>query len=302
MKEQVVIVGAGALGAALAKVIPLGNAQVTLWDIDASKCPGGCAPLEALVPAANFIFMCVPSWTMRAAVSQYAALIRPATVVVSLAKGLESPSAKTMHEVCAEALPPGQPVVVMGGAMLADELSTGLPGVAAIASVDASALAGLIELFQGSTVQLVCFDDARSVAFAGVLKNIYAVLIGIGDGLGSGNNVRGWLFAQAVHEMLELGTILHIDQQVLVSVAGVGDLVATGLAATSKNHTAGVALARTGTTDTRSEGIVSLLPLMHLVGPHPSLKLLNALEEILTRGANVRSTLMQAMHERRWDT
>jgi glycerol-3-phosphate dehydrogenase (NAD(P)+) len=288
MAQHVLIIGAGALGASLAKIIPKDHAEVDFWDIDESKCPGGRKPLETLVPAANYIFMCVPSWAMRPAVAQYAALITPLTVVVSLAKGLESPTAKTMYEVCVEVLPPNQPVALMGGAMLAHEIGTGLPGMAVIACTDDAIAANLMALMHGSVLQLSWAGDARSVAIAGVLKNVYAIMLGIGDGLGLGSNTRGWLFAQAVQEILEIGKLLHADASVLLSVAGIGDLVATGLSTQSKNHTAGVQLAQQGRTMLECEGIMSFPSVLQIVGQRPSLRIMNALEAILVRNQNVR--------------
>lgn len=288
MPQQVLIVGAGVMGTALAKVIPKDRAQVVFWDIDETKCPGGRQPLETLVPASGYIFMCLPSWAMRPAVSQFSALIAPTTVVISLAKGLESPTAKTMFEVCTEVLPPNQPVAIMGGAMLANEIGSGLPGMAVIASTDDALAADLMALLHGSVLQLSWSGDARSVAIGGVLKNVYAIMLGVGDGLGLGSNTRGWLFAQAVQEILDIGRIMHADQLVLLSVACIGDLVATGLSPQSKNHTAGVQLAQQGRTSLECEGIMSFPLVLQLVGQRTNLHLLNALDAILSHGQNVR--------------
>jgi glycerol-3-phosphate dehydrogenase (NAD(P)+) len=289
MAQQVLIIGAGALGQAFSKLIPKDHAQVAFWDIDETKCPGGRQPLETLVPAANYIFMSVPSWAMRGAVAQFAA---------SMAKGLESPTAKTMFEVCTEVLPPNQPVAILGGAMLAYEIGSGLPGMAVVASADDAIAANMLALLKGSALQISWMGDARSVAIAGVLKNVFAVVLGIGDGLGLGSNTRGWLFAQAVREMLEIGKLMQADQQVLLSVAGVGDLVATGLSPQSKNHTAGVQLAQQGRTSLECEGIMSFPSLLQLVGQRPNLRLITALEAILVRNQNVRITIQDLIYKK----
>ncbi|MCC6934650.1 MAG: hypothetical protein IT406_03135 [Candidatus Yanofskybacteria bacterium] len=298
MAQRVLIIGAGALGTALAKVIPKEHAEIAWWDVDETKCPGGRQPLEALVPSANVIFLCVPSWAIRAALAPISALVVPTTAVVSLAKGLESPTAKTMFEVCTEVLPPNQPVAVMGGAMLASEIGSGLPGMAVLASPNDAVAADLIALLRGSALQLSWVSDARSVAIAGVLKNIYAIVLGIGDGLGLGSNTRGWLFAQAVREMLEIGKIMQADQQVLLSVAGIGDLVATGLSANSKNHTAGTELATAGRTSIACEGIASFPSVLQVIGVRPNLRLFNALEAILIRGQNVRIVIQDLIYQK----
>jgi glycerol-3-phosphate dehydrogenase (NAD(P)+) len=298
MAQHVLIIGAGALGTSLAKIIPKEHSEISFWDVDETKCPGGRQPLETLVPQASYVFMCVPSWAMRQALTQFAALIQPATVVVSLAKGLESPTAKTMFEVCTEVLPPNQPVALIGGAMLAHEIGTGLPGMAIIASTDDAVAANLIALMRGSSLQLTWSSDARSVAIAGVLKNVYAIMLGIGDGLGLGSNTRGWLFAQAVQEILEIGRLMHADVSVLLSVAGIGDLVATGLSTQSKNHTAGVQLAQQGRTALECEGIMSFPSVLQLVGQRPNLRILNALEAILLRNQNVRIVTQELIYKK----
>ena len=298
MAQHVVIIGAGALGQALGKVIPKDHAEVSFWDIDESKCPGGRTPLETLVPTARFVFMCVPSWAMRAAVAQLSGLVAPTTVVVTLAKGLESPTAKTMFEVCTEVLPPKQPVAVMGGAMLAYEIGSGLPGMATIASADDAVAADMLALLKGSALQISWTSDARSIAIAGVLKNVFAIVLGIGDGLGLGSNTRGWLFAQAVREMMEIGKLMQADPQILLSVAGIGDLVATGLSVQSKNHSAGVQLAQQGRTTIECEGIMSFPSLLQLVGQRPNLRLIAALEAILVRSQNVRIVIQDLIYKR----
>lgn len=298
MAQQVLILGAGALGTALARAIPKERGQVYFWDIDESKCPGGRLPLEQLVPAADWVFLCVSSWAVRSALAPVSALIRPTTTVVSMAKGLESPTGKTVYEICTEVLPPKQPLAVLGGAMLAHEIGAGLPGMGVIACADDAIAANLLALFQGSALQLSWSSDARSVAMSGVLKNVYALALGIGDGLGLGSNARGWLFAQAVKEMLEIGKLLRVDAQVLLSVAGIGDLVATGLSTDSKNHSAGVELARTGRTGIACEGIMSLPSVLQLVGVRPELRLLNALDAILQKGQNVRIVIQDLLYRR----
>lgn len=295
---DVLIMGAGVLGTALGRALPRDRVTVHWFDTDAAKCPGGPAVLETVVPSARFVFMCVPSWAMRTALAQIAGLIGPTTVVVTLAKGLESPTAKCMPEVCADVLPPDHPVAVLGGALLAHEIGQGLPGMGMLGCASEEVAVELTTLLAGSPIQISWTSDARSVALAGVLKNIYALILGIGDGLGLGSNARGWLFAQATHEMLAIATMLKVDQQVILSVAGVGDLVATGLSPQSKNRTAGIELAQTGRTSTDCEGVSSLPSVMQLVGDRPNLRLLNALDAIIRQGTHVRIAMQDVLYRR----
>lgn len=295
---DVLIIGAGVLGTAFGRALPRDRVTVRWYDTDASKCPGGAAVLEDAVPASRFVFMCVPSWAMRAALAGITGLVQPSTVVISLAKGLESPTAKCMADVCTDVLPPGHPVAVLGGALLAHEIGQGLPGMGMLGCTDQEVAVELTTLMTGSPIQISWTSDARSVAFAGVLKNVYALVLGIGDGLGLGSNARGWLFAQATHEMLAIAAMLRIDPQIILSIAGIGDLVATGLSPQSKNHTAGIQLAQTGHTTLDCEGIASLPSLVQTVGERPNLRLLNALDSIIRRGTHVRIAIQDVLYRR----
>jgi len=60
------------------------------------------------------------------------------------------------------------------------------------------------------------------------LKNIYALLLGMADGLGTTDNRKGYLTAKATNEMADIIEILGAKKETAFSVAGLGDLVATG--------------------------------------------------------------------------
>ncbi|HTP56914.1 MAG TPA: hypothetical protein VMJ72_01400 [Candidatus Paceibacterota bacterium] len=296
--SDILIVGAGVLGKALGAVFPRGRADVSYYDTDPAMCPGGCVVLESAVPDARCIFLCVPSWGMRAAAARIAVHVTPSAAVISLAKGLESPDAKSMYDVCTEVLPQGQPFAVLGGALLAAELSGGLPGMGIVGCADDTLRHALGALFADSPVHLDWTSDARSVAVAGVLKNVYAIMLGINDGLQMGSNLRGWLFSQAVREMTVIGARMRLDPRIVLSVAGVGDLAATGLSPDSKNRTAGLELARTGVTGIRCEGIVSLPLVRQLIGNRERLPLLDALDEIVSQRRDARSVLRSLVEVR----
>jgi glycerol-3-phosphate dehydrogenase (NAD(P)+) len=285
---NVLIIGAGAMGQAMGKVLSAGHATISYFDIDPAKCQGGCVQLESAVPAANFIFLCVPSWVARGALAQVAVHVKPATVVISMAKGLEPLAAKSMDELCAEVLPPGQPVAVLGGALLAHEIAQGLPGMGVLGCKSGGPADEIMALMLGSNIYLSHSVDPHGVALAGVFKNVYALALGMSDGLGLGANMRGWLAAQSLQEMLALGYIMNIDLGTLMSVAGAGDLVATGFSTQSKNHSAGVELARTGRTKIKCEGLASLPLLLKKVGQRPGLNILAMLEGVIQKGQNAR--------------
>ncbi|MFA5023204.1 MAG: hypothetical protein WC537_02990, partial [Candidatus Paceibacterota bacterium] len=100
----------------------------------------------------------------------------------------------------------------------------------------------------------------------GVLKNIYALGLGIAEGLGWTLNERAVLFGQSLEEILPLIKILGGKKETFLSAPIMADLAATSFDNHSLNHQAGMELGRTGTTDKKSEGLVSLVPLFDQLG------------------------------------
>ncbi len=281
-----VILGAGELGAAIGGAIKKNGIELVFWDADPAKVPGQMPLKETLAAAhADCLFFCVPSWTMREAIAAVLATGAPdeGAVLVSFAKGMEAATRKTMAELFDEMFPKrpdgkGQPFAVVGGPMLAEEIAAGKGAIAVFASDSRS---------RGSRAREMCrnifissapsvsgpaapvlnlrtefSEDPLGVSLASVLKNVYAVALGVADGLGLSGNEKGWIVSCAIREMTRIGALLGANEEAILGAAGVGDLIATGYSAYSRNHGIGEEIARTGVCDLRGEGIVSLPPLM----------------------------------------
>lgn len=283
--QQILFIGGGEIGAALAHVIG-DRANIDIWDKDPKRA-SGTKPLEERVPDASVVFLCVPSWVCRDVLVRAAPLLRPDAVVVSLAKGIEADTLKTMDAVLEETLPSGQRCGILGGPLLAEELLADLPGIAVFASKDPSATAEIAPLFDGSRVRLEHCDDPRGVALVAVLKNVYAVGLGIADGLGWGWNGKGWLAAQAMREMKDIVGMLKDDATMVDGPAGAGDFLATAMSPDSRNREAGREIARSGSCASPGEGCRSISSVLTLVGARlDRLPFLRALDRILNAHEN----------------
>lgn len=263
--SRVVIVGAGELGRAIGALLKEKGIAPDFWDADAAIVPGE-RPLSELIPAADHVLFCVPSWAMRAAVTGVLPYLRPDATVVSFAKGMEKDSLQTMAEMVPALLPPGQPFMVVGGPMLAAEIVVGSAAVGVFASQNEAALAWARGAFAGPHFRVETTSDMVSVALAGVLKNIYAVALGIADGLGASGNEKGWITAAAVSEMVSMAAALGADSKIILGTAGVGDLIATGYSVHSRNRETGIEIVTTGKCNVRGEGLSSLPFLMARLG------------------------------------
>lgn len=290
------IIGVGAIGGALARILGARrDVSVLPYDTDPGKVAEPRRSLPETVQPADVVFFCVPSSALREALTACASFVREDALAVSLVKGIEPESTKTADVLLAELLPAGRAFGMLGGPMLAAEFIRGLPGRGIFASPFPAAGERMGALFAGTLLSLEFSDDARGVALAGVLKNIYALGLGIARGLSWGDNQRGWYLAQAVREMAEALARLGGRRESAYSLAGLGDLIATGFSRHSRNSNFGEEFARTGVCNIQSEGCASLPSVEALLrGSLTAFPLLTALGDIVLRGASAPERLQEA--------
>ncbi len=84
-----------------------------------------------------------------------------------------------------------------------------------------------------------------------MLKNVYAILFGVADGLELGDNMRGYLATAAMHELERIVAGLGGSAGAAHRLAGLGDLITTATSKGSHHHELGRRLAR-GDTGERS--------------------------------------------------
>jgi len=268
MKHQthVSFIGAGEIGAALANLVSRSGAHIEQWDADASKVPGQ-KPLEEVVRQADILFLCVPSWILRLAIKPILPFLSRKTICVFVSKGIEVNSHLFIDGLARTALPKGQPFVLLSGPMLAEELVDGHGGATCVATKSAADFKKMAHIFSCDDLHLTHAPNVKSVAVAGVLKNVYAIVLGIAAGLNWGDNRKGWLITESVQEMIVIMKSLKADPSYVLSQAGLGDFIATGMSKYSSNQTLGRELVEKSHCERKSEGCEALPSLIKLLGP-----------------------------------
>jgi len=282
---HVSFIGAGEIGSALARLVSHSGAHVQQWDADPKKVPGQ-ALLEKVVCEADVLFFCIPSWVLATAMKPALPHLSKKTLCVFVSKGIEQKSGLFMDAFIKKLLPKNQPFVLMSGPMLAEELSEGKGGAACIATKSKKDFEKMADIFSCGDLALFHAPDQKSVAIVGVLKNVYAIALGIADGLDWGDNRKGWLCGEVIQEMIIILRALKADPSYALSQAGIGDFIATGMSKYSSNQTMGRALAEGGYCERKSEGCESLLNLSKKLGKKriKELPVLEALLEVIEHG------------------
>ncbi|HEV7311720.1 NAD(P)H-dependent glycerol-3-phosphate dehydrogenase [Sphingopyxis sp.] len=263
MRLKVGLLGGGSWGTTVASVVSR-NAPITLWARDAETVddinthrenrkylPGISLPpilratndMAEVVAGADVLVMGVPSHSFRAVLEEARNHLRPWVPVISLTKGLELASGKRMTELIEEVLP-GHPVGVLTGPNLAREIMTGQAAASVLSMEDEIVVRALQPVFHSGLFRVYTNTDLLGCELGGVLKNIIAIAVGMGDGLGAGDNTRSALMTRGLSEITRLGVAMGGRAETFAGLTGMGDLIATCTSPLSRNRHVGVELGK----------------------------------------------------------
>jgi len=265
--EKIAIIGAGSWGTALTKPLADKDFAIYLWDHFAEHIeklreagenpdflPGykfrenirPVSDLEEAVRGSLVVVMAIPSHFFRGVFRRVIPFLAEGAHVVSVAKGIENETLRTMSQVMAEelAVTDAKPVhvAVLSGPSFAREVSMGLPTAVTIASESAEAARYLQEAFSTDVFRVYTSSDVIGLELGGSLKNIVAIAAGISDGLGYGTNTRAALITRGLAEISRLGVKMGAEPLTFSGLAGLGDLVLTCTGDLSRNRTVGLGL------------------------------------------------------------
>ncbi len=136
------------------------------------------------------------------------------------------------------AAPSGSPVVAIGGPCKANEVAVRRPTAVIWGAEDRALARRLAGAFATPVYGVATTDDVIGLEVAAAMKNVYAIALGICQGLGGDgepfHNLQSAVFAQAVAEMSALAEELGGRAETVHGLAGTGDLEVTGLSGRNK--------------------------------------------------------------------
>ncbi|MDP0498600.1 MAG: NAD(P)H-dependent glycerol-3-phosphate dehydrogenase [Verrucomicrobiota bacterium JB022] len=165
-------------------------------------------------------------------------------VVLTLCKGLEEGTNALPTAVVAEELPQFAHGA-LSGPSFASQVAAGQPTALVLSTnLPADKNEYLQQALSGERVRVYTSDDLTGVELGGCLKNVYAIAVGMCDGLGLRDNTKAALLTRALHEMVRVGEALGGKRETFYGLTGFGDLVLTCNGAESRNRTFGERVAR----------------------------------------------------------
>ena len=195
------------------------------------------------VGGANAVLIAVPSSHFREVLTNALPDLTEGIPVVSLSKGLEKHPRMRMTEIIRE-VAPGCISGVLTGPNLAREIVAGQAAASVLALEQRDSALALQSVLNAGLFRVYTNDDVIGCELGGVLKNIIAIAVGMGDGLGAGDNTRAALITRGLAEMSRLGEALGGRAETFAGLAGMGDMIATCTSPQSRNRHVGMELAK----------------------------------------------------------
>lgn len=265
MSETVAVLGAGAFGTALAKLLAEGGHKVSLVardpDVVAAindehkhprRLPGVRLPpglkastdAAAAVDGATVVVSAVPTVALRSVWGAAKSSLGDDTVIISATKGIENDTLMLVSDMLKDILPESahRQLTYLSGPSFALELAKRLPTAVTVAADDEEMACRVQEVISTDYFRAYTTTDVIGVELGGALKNVIAIAAGAADGLGFGLNTSAALITRGLAEIGRLATKMGARPLTLAGLAGMGDLVLTCTGSLSRNRTVGVKL------------------------------------------------------------
>ncbi|AUX47116.1 glycerol-3-phosphate dehydrogenase [Sorangium cellulosum] len=264
---NVAVIGAGAWGTALAKLLADKGNPTALWahrgdlaeQIGRDRqnhryLPGVELPaslratgdLEDALRGAELVVVVVPSHALREVIREAGRHIPPDALVCSATKGIENDSLMLMSEVLVDELGPEiEPrLSYLSGPSFAREVAAGQPTTVVVAGRSQRETHEVQRMLATDRFRVYSSDDVVGVEVGGALKNVVAIAAGICDGLGLGHNARAGLITRGLAEIGRMAAAKGANPLTLAGLSGMGDLVLTCTGELSRNRTVGLEMGR----------------------------------------------------------
>ncbi len=208
---------------------------------------------------ADVIFLAIPSQVIEPYTHKIAPYTRKDTRIINLSKGLSADGSFLVDSI------PFPHVGSLKGPTFAVEVMNGVPTALTYGGTTDD-FSYIRNILLETGISLDHTDDLRGVELVSVLKNMYAIAIGIVSGRYNSPNVDFLVMTKAVNEMRDLLELYGCSSNTIFNYCGIGDLGLTALNDLSRNRTLGLLIGKGFFNDPKSSTVIEGLRTIRLLG------------------------------------
>ncbi len=263
-EKKIAVLGGGSFGTTIANMVAENGYNALLWVRDESTARDiqlnrknqrylpnyslndnltATADLAEAVSGSDIIFICIPSHSFREVTRKVSPLVKPGTIVISTTKGIEKPDFTLMSQILKEEIGHAT-IAVISGPNIAKEVAEHHLTATVVATADSSAHKVIQQILHTHYFRVYYNTDIYGVELGGALKNVYAIMAGMGAALQVGQNTLSMLITRSLAEMGRFAQAMGANPATFLGLAGVGDLIVTCLSPHSRNYLVGYELGR----------------------------------------------------------
>ncbi|MSO43072.1 MAG: NAD(P)-dependent glycerol-3-phosphate dehydrogenase, partial [Candidatus Planktophila sp.] len=264
--SKVTVFGSGQWGSTMAQVLSDAGNHVLIWGrnqsvvdeindkqtnskyLDNNVLPAGLRATSDIAEACNYssiYVLAVPAQSLRENLHSWKALAAPNALYISTLKGIEVSTQQRMSQIIEDVMATDN-LAIITGPNLANELILRQPAGAVVAAHTTIVAEKVVKLFATPYYRVYTSTDILGCEFAGAIKSIIALAVGMSIGMGYGENTQAMVITRGLNEVARLSAAHGADPLSAAGLAGMGDLVASCGSPLSRNRTFGEVLGRSG--------------------------------------------------------
>jgi len=187
-------------------------------------------------------------------------------------------------------------VCSMKGASFANEIIFEIPTGFTLACESQNTYETVRSVLRDDLIVTEFSTDINSVEYISLLKNVYAIVMGIVDAYYNSPNVRFLVFTKILNEIRLLMKHFNANPETLFNYCGIGDLSLTALNDLSRNRTLGLLIGKgffdtSMTNNVTLEGVCALNNILKQIpeSEHAKFPIMHQMHSLLHNGTTVKS-------------
>ena len=268
-QSNIGVIGGGAWGTTIAKLLSEKNSNVLLWakethvkkNIEKSRInkiflnnialPKSLNVTNSMcdMKTSDFLFVVTPTQYIESTLKPIRRKIKKSCIIVNCSKGIEIKSSTLISDIIKRIFPHNT-IGILSGPNFAFEIAQGKPTASLIAAKSILTSKKIASLIGSRNFRPYLSNDIIGAQVCGAMKNVYAIGCGIIVGKDFGENAVASVISRSFSEIKMMGARLGAKEPTLSGLSGLGDLFLTCSSKKSRNFSLGYNLAKGKKLDT----------------------------------------------------